>query len=101
MSRQRDQGIQAAKKFQKFVEYDFSKMTDTKGGFLTAEDDPFNKALHTPNQEEKPANMTLKEWERAQLIKKLLYLACRCIPHRGTSTVSRNLRTAETWTVAI
>jgi len=52
----RDTGIQAAKKFQKFVEYDFSKMTDTKGGFLTAEDDPHNRALHTPNQEEKPAN---------------------------------------------
>jgi len=67
----RDTGIQAAKKFQKFVEYDFSKMTDTKGGFLTAEDDPHNRALHTPNQEEKPANMTLREWERAQLLKKL------------------------------
>lgn len=53
------------------MEYDFSKMTDTKGGFLTAEDDPFNRALHTPNQEEKPANMTLREWERAQLLKKL------------------------------
>lgn len=46
-------------------------MTDTKGGFLTAEDDPFNKALHTPNQEDKPANMTLKEWERTQLLRKL------------------------------
>lgn len=70
-STQRDTGIQPAKKFQKFVEYDFSKMTDTKGGFLTAEDDPFNRALHTPNQEEKPANMTLREWERMQLMKKL------------------------------
>jgi DNA-repair protein complementing XP-A cells len=67
----RDSGIEAAKKFQKFVEYDFSKMTDTKGGFLTAEDDPHNRALHTPNQEQKPANMTLREWEKAQLIKKL------------------------------
>ncbi|GAB7347816.1 hypothetical protein MBLNU459_g5353t1 [Dothideomycetes sp. NU459] len=66
-----DSGIQAAKKFQKFVEYDFSKMTDTKGGFLTADDDPFNRALHTPNQEEKPANMTLREWEKAQLLRKL------------------------------
>lgn len=46
-------------------------MTDTKGGFLTADDDPFNRALHTPNQDEKPANMTLKEWERTQLLKKL------------------------------
>ncbi|KAK4987457.1 DNA repair protein rad14 [Elasticomyces elasticus] len=67
----KDNGIQAAKKFQKYVEYDFSRMTDTKGGFLTAEDDPHNKALHTPDQEEKPANMTLREWERVQLVRKL------------------------------
>ena len=46
-------------------------MEDTKGGFLTAEDDPHNRALHAPNQEEKPAHMTLKEWERHQLLKKL------------------------------
>lgn len=71
LTRPRDTGIQAAKKFQKYVEYDFSKMTDTKGGFLTADDDPFNKALHTPNQEDKPAGVTLKEWERTQLLKRL------------------------------
>lgn len=46
-------------------------MTDTKGGFLSADDDPHNRALHTPNQEEKPANMTLREWEKAQLLRKL------------------------------
>lgn len=46
-------------------------MTDTKGGFLTAEDDPHNKALHKPNGDEKPAHMTLAEWERHQLLKKL------------------------------
>jgi len=46
-------------------------MTDTKGGFLTAEDDPHNKALHVPDQELKPAHMTLKEWERHLLLKKL------------------------------
>lgn len=63
--------IRAARKFQKFVEYDFSKMTDTKGGFMTAEDDPHNKALHAPEAEGKPANMTLKEWERQQLQRKL------------------------------
>ncbi|KAI9814058.1 MAG: hypothetical protein M1827_003522 [Pycnora praestabilis] len=64
--------IQPAKSFTKFVEYDFSKMTDTKGGFLTAEDDPHNKALHAPGSgEEKPAHMTLKEWERHQLLRKL------------------------------
>lgn len=66
-----DTDIRAARKFQKFVEYDFSKMTDTKGGFMTAEDDPFNKALHAPEAAGKPANMTLKEWERQQLQKRL------------------------------
>jgi DNA-repair protein complementing XP-A cells len=66
-----DGEIQAARKFTKFVEYDFSKMTDTKGGFLTAEDDPYNKALHATKDGEKPAHMTLKEWERHQLLKTL------------------------------
>lgn len=47
-------------------------MTDTKGGFLTAEDDPHNKALHADdNSVGKPAHMTLKEWEREQLLKSL------------------------------
>lgn len=62
--------IRPAQKFSKFVEYDFSKMTDTKGGFLTVEDDPYNKALHAPT-EEKPAHMTLEEWERHQLLRSL------------------------------
>lgn len=66
-----DDGIRAAKKFDKYIEYDFSKMTDTKGGFLSSADDPHNRALHAPNQEDKPAHMTLAEWERHQLIKKL------------------------------
>ncbi|KAI4161654.1 MAG: hypothetical protein LQ342_004662 [Letrouitia transgressa] len=63
--------IQPARNFAKYVEYDFSKMTDTKGGFLTAEDDPHNKALHVPDGEEKPAHLTLKEWERLRLIRSL------------------------------
>ena len=63
--------IQPARNFAKFVEYDFSKMTDTKGGFLTVEDDPHNKALHAPNSDEKPAHMTFKEWERHQLLRSL------------------------------
>ncbi|KAL3465459.1 XPA protein C-terminus-domain-containing protein [Aspergillus heterothallicus] len=64
--------IKPARNFTKFVEYDFSKMTDTKGGFLTEEDDPFNKALHVKDgKEEKPPNMTQKEWERKQLIDSL------------------------------
>lgn len=63
--------IQPARNFTKFVEYDFSKMTDTKGGFLTAEDDPHNKALHSLKADEKPAHMTMKEWERHQLLRSL------------------------------
>ncbi len=48
-------------------------MTDTKGGFLSATDDPHNKALHAPSagDEKKPAHMTLAEWERHQLLKNL------------------------------
>ncbi|KAB8233358.1 XPA protein C-terminus-domain-containing protein [Aspergillus alliaceus] len=65
--------IKPARNFSKYVEYDFSKMTDTKGGFLTEEDDPFNKALHVKEgkEEQKPANMTQKEWERKQLLDSL------------------------------
>lgn len=63
--------IQPARNFAKYVEYDFSKMTDTKGGFLTVEDDPNNKALHSGGRDEKPAHMTLKEWERHQLLQTL------------------------------
>ena len=66
------EAIQPARNFAKYVEYDFSKMTDTKGGFLTAEDDPHNKALHAPEESDgKPANMTLREWERQQLLRSL------------------------------
>ncbi|KAL4924141.1 DNA repair protein RAD14 [Aspergillus undulatus] len=64
--------IKPARNFTKFVEYDFSKMTDTKGGFLAAEDDPFNKALHVRDEKDlKPVGMTQKEWERQQLLKSL------------------------------
>jgi DNA-repair protein complementing XP-A cells len=59
------------RKFTKYVEYDFSKMTDTKGGFLSAEDDPFNKSLHATKEGEKPVHMTLKEWERHNLLRSL------------------------------
>ncbi|KAI5291799.1 hypothetical protein KEM54_006710 [Ascosphaera aggregata] len=58
--------IRPARKFTKYVDYDFSKMTDTKGGFLTVEDDPHNKALHFKRDSEKPTNMTQKEWEWVQ-----------------------------------
>ncbi|KAK3491122.1 XPA protein C-terminus-domain-containing protein [Neurospora hispaniola] len=68
-----------SRKFTKFVDYNFSAMTDTKGGFLSLEDDPFNKHLSGPSkpgqlseqQEQKPAHMTAAEWERMQLIRKL------------------------------
>ncbi|KAJ5851533.1 uncharacterized protein N7529_010918 [Penicillium soppii] len=65
--------IQPARNFTKYVDYDFSKMTDTKGGFLTQEDDPFNKQLHVTNDKDalKPANMTQKEWERHQTLQNL------------------------------
>lgn len=64
--------IRPARNFTKYVEYDLSKMTDTKGGFMTVEDDPHNKALHAgSNLEGKPAHMTQKEWERQQLLKSL------------------------------
>jgi DNA-repair protein complementing XP-A cells len=64
--------IKPARNFTRYVEYDFSKMTDTKGGFLTQEDDPFNKQLHALEEKDnKPANMTQKEWERHQLLQTL------------------------------
>ncbi|KAK3396926.1 XPA protein C-terminus-domain-containing protein [Sordaria brevicollis] len=66
-----------SKKFTKYVDYNFSAMTDTKGGFLSIEDDPFNKHLSAPTKpgqpeaEQKPAHMTAAEWERMQLIRNL------------------------------
>ncbi|KAI1281568.1 XPA protein C-terminus-domain-containing protein [Xylaria sp. FL0933] len=81
--------IRPARKFTKFVDYDFGKMTDTKGGFLSAEDDPWNKAMSgggpsstgpdgkkpgeggSEEQQQRPKGMTLQEWERLQLLRKL------------------------------
>lgn len=60
--------IRPARNFAKYVEYDFSKMTDTKGGFITAEDDPHDKVLHAVGRDGKPAHMTQKEWEKQQLL---------------------------------
>ena len=74
-TKQDGEEIRAAKNFKKYVDYNFSNMTDTKGGFLSAEDDPWNKALSVdsakPPGEEKPKHMTAAEWERLQLIRKL------------------------------
>ncbi len=71
-----DDEIRPARNFTKYVDYNFSAMTDTKGGFLSAEDDPWNKAFSAdgqgkPGQEEKPKNMTVAEWERLQLVRNL------------------------------
>ncbi|KAI0113527.1 XPA protein C-terminus-domain-containing protein [Nemania sp. FL0031] len=85
---EKEGAIRPARKFTKFVDYDFGKMTDTKGGFLSAEDDPWNKAMSGPSGsggvngkdgkggpeaavEERPKGMTVQEWERLQLLKKL------------------------------
>jgi DNA-repair protein complementing XP-A cells len=49
-------------------------MTDTKGGFLSSLDDPKSSLDPRPGDDPlagKPAHMTLKEWERTQLLKKL------------------------------
>jgi DNA-repair protein complementing XP-A cells len=63
-------------------------MMDSKGGFLSAEDDPWNKAMSggpagaggsagrggagpEGSAEERPKGMTVQEWERLQLLKKL------------------------------
>jgi DNA-repair protein complementing XP-A cells len=67
--------IQPAKKYARseFIDYDFSKMTDTKGGFLGAVDDPHNKAMWKgmPKDELKPEGVTMAEWERERVMRKL------------------------------
>ena len=63
------EAIRPARNFAKYVEYDFSKMTDTKGGFLTADDDPHNKAMqHVREDDSRPPQLTEGEWERQQLL---------------------------------
>ncbi|KAF2666128.1 DNA repair protein [Microthyrium microscopicum] len=60
-----------------YTEYDLSTMRDTKGGFLSAQDDPLNRALHGAPEKDKnkggikPTGMTEAEWERLQLLTKL------------------------------
>ncbi|KAK3684152.1 XPA protein C-terminus-domain-containing protein [Podospora appendiculata] len=71
-----------SRKFTKYVDYNFSAMTDTKGGFLSVEDDPWSKSMSAggpgpgagtgqPEGDQKPAHMTAAEWERLQLIRNL------------------------------
>ncbi|KAH6889454.1 XPA protein C-terminus-domain-containing protein [Thelonectria olida] len=71
-----EEKLRPARKFTKFVDYNMSAMTDTKGGFLTTDDDPHNYALGgrkpgEPEEEQRPKHMSLQEWERLQLIRKL------------------------------
>ncbi|EEY19340.1 DNA repair protein rad14 [Verticillium alfalfae VaMs.102] len=61
--------LRPARNFTKFVDYDMSAMTDTRGGFLSLDDDPSNPAL-APRQKpgqppppERPQGMTAGEWE--------------------------------------
>ena len=71
--------LRPARKFTKFVDYDMSAMTDTKGGFLSTEDDPHNYALGSaaaakpgqPEDDRRPKHMSVQEWERLQLIRNL------------------------------
>ena len=67
-----DGPLRPAKNFAKFVDYNMTDMTNTKGGFITTEDDPFNSALKSGVPESmKPKHMTEKEWDRMQTLKRL------------------------------
>lgn len=70
-----DEALRPAKKFTKFVDYNMSSMTDTKGGFLSTDDDPHNYALGAPKagteDDGRPKHMSLQEWERLQTIRNL------------------------------
>lgn len=74
-----EETLRPAKKFAKFVDYNMSSMTDTKGGFLSTEDDPHNYVLggqrppggQAAEDQQRPKHMTVQEWERMQLIKNL------------------------------
>lgn len=68
--------IEAARKFRKFVDHDFSAVVDTKGGFLAEEDGGVGSAGRgnvggDGGDGGKPAHMSLAEWERMQLMKSL------------------------------
>jgi DNA-repair protein complementing XP-A cells len=72
--------LRPAKKFARFVDYNMDAMVDTKGGFLSAEDDPTGEAARLQRLAAakagadaalKPKHMTEKEWERLQLIRNL------------------------------
>lgn len=62
--------LRPAPKFARFVDYDMSAMTDTKGGFLAADDDPHG-APAPPADAQRPRDMTVQDWERLQLLRSL------------------------------
>ena len=86
-----DNSIRPAKKFDKYIEYDFARMTDTKGGFLSADDDPHNRAMmhreaaaavaasgndsgaagSDAASVDRPSHMSEQEWERLRLLRSL------------------------------
>jgi len=71
-----DDRVRPASNFarQNYIEYDFSVMSDTKGGFLSQNDDLSPATAKDRVQDPaaaRPAGMTLDEWERLQLLKKL------------------------------
>lgn len=70
-----EDALRPARKFTKFVDYNMSTMTDTKGGFLSAEDDPrggpSGKKPEGADEGQRPKHMTVQEWERLQLIRNL------------------------------
>ncbi|KOS17656.1 DNA repair protein rad14 [Escovopsis weberi] len=76
-----DEAIRPARSFAKYVDYNMSSMTDTKGGFLSTEDDPHNYALGgggggpggagQADGEQRPKGMTLQEWERQRAMRNL------------------------------
>ncbi|EPE07142.1 dna repair protein rad14 [Ophiostoma piceae UAMH 11346] len=70
-----DVEIRPAKNFAKFVDYNFSAMTDTKGGFLSADDEPWRQGgkdgASSGVANDKPAHMTVAEWERLKTIRNL------------------------------
>ena len=86
-----DNSIRPAKKFDKYIEYDFARMTDTKGGFLSADDDPHNRAMMHREAAaaaeqrdasnaggsgdaasiDRPSHMSEQEWERLRLLRSL------------------------------
>ncbi|EQK99172.1 DNA repair protein rad14 [Ophiocordyceps sinensis CO18] len=66
-----DGALRPLPKFAKFV-----RLTDTKGGFLSIEDDPHNHALGSkkparPGDELRPKHMSVQDWERMQLMRRL------------------------------